>query len=221
MKKKIIAILVFALSLYQEGSAQVLDIISLITDKVVKAIDLKVQELQNHTINLQIIQKQTENELSRQNLKEIGDWVEKQKDLYRDYYASLKQVKPLIAGGQNILRVVQQQKELSALYELASSKTKLDSRLTEKERTGTINQYTAILDESTKNLNRLQQTISSNSIQLSDADRIKLINQYANQLDGLLYKLQTMYSRNQQISLQRARDQDEINAIKQLYGLQK
>lgn len=221
MKKKIIATLIIALSLYQEGSAQVLEIIGLITDKVVKAIDLKVQELQNQTINLQIIQKQTENELSRQNLKEIGDWVEKQKDLYRDYYASLKQVKPQIAGGQNILRVVQQQKELSALYELASSKTKLDSRLTEKERTGTINQYTAILDESTKNLNRLQQTISSNSIQLSDADRIKLINQYANQLDGLLYKLQTVYSRIQQVSLQRARDRDEINAIKQLYGLQK
>ena len=221
MKKKIITILFFALSLYQEGSAQVLDIIGLITDKVVKAIDLKVQELQNQTINLQIIQKQTENELSRQNLKEIGDWVEKQKDLYRDYYASLKQVKPQIAGGQNILRVVQQQKELSALFELASSKTKLDALLTEKERTGIINQYTAILDESTKNLNRLRQTISSNSIQLSDADRIKLINQYANQLDGLLYKLQTVYSRNQQVSLQRARDQDEINAIKQLYGLQK
>jgi hypothetical protein len=221
MKRKVIIILVIALSFYQRGSAQVLDIIGIVTDKVIKAIDMKVQELQNQTINLQIIQKQTENELSRQNLKEIGDWVEKQKDLYKDYYASLKQVKPLIAGGQNILRVVQQQKELSALYELASSKTKLDARLTEKEKTGIISQYTAILDESTKSLSRLQQTISSNSIQLSDADRIKLINQYANQLDGLLYKLQTVYSRSKQVSLQRARDQDEINAIRQFYGFQK
>ena len=59
--------------------------------------------------------------------------------------------------------------------------------------------------------------ISSNTIQLSDGDRIKLINQYANQLDGLLYKLQTIYSRSQQLSLQRAKDEEETKHMKQLY----
>lgn len=220
MKKKLVVTLFFTISIYAIADAQVLELVGLITDKVIKAIDLKVQELQNQTINLQIIQKQAENELSRQNLSEINNWVEKQKDLYKDYYASLKQVKPVIAGSNQVLKIMQQQKELATLYHLASSKTRLDNHFTEKEKTGISNQYSNILDESTRNLHRLVQTVNSNTIQLSDADRIKLINQAGNLLEGLLYKLQTIYSRSQQVSLQRAKDQDDINTIKQLYGLQ-
>ena len=219
MKKRLLLIAFIFITGYSSADAQIIDIIIILTNKVVKAIDLKIQELQNQTINLQIIQKQAENELSKQNLSEISDWVEKQKNLYKDYYASLKQVKPLIAGGQNISRLVQQQKELFGLYELASSKTKLDIHLTEKEKVGTLSQYATILDESTKSFAQLKQTISSNTIQLSDGDRIKLINQYANQLDGLLYKLQTIYSRSQQLSLQRSKDETDSKTIRDFYGL--
>ena len=219
MKNKLLLFSFIFAPCFSSANAQVIDIIGLLTDKVVKAIDLKIQELQNQTINLQVIQKQAENELSKQNLSEISGWVEKQKDLYKDYYASLKQVKPLITGSQNIARIVQQQKEITGLYEMASSKTKLDAHLTDKEKTAILSGYTAILDESTKNFTQLKQAISSNTIQLTDADRIKLINQYANQLDGLLYKLQTIYSRSQQLSLQRAKDETESKAIRDFYGL--
>jgi hypothetical protein len=48
----------------------------------------------------------------------------------------------------------------------------------------------------------------------TDAERMKLITQSANQLEGLLYKLQTLYSRNQETSIKRARSKEEIETIK-------
>ena len=80
------------------GKAQILvaDVIKQGVTKVIKAIDLKVQRLQNQTIWLQNTQKVIENSMSELHLNEITDWVQKQKDLYSDYYKGLAEVKSVI-----------------------------------------------------------------------------------------------------------------------------
>ncbi|PHK25219.1 conjugal transfer protein TraI, partial [Nostoc linckia z16] len=70
--------------------------------KVIKAIDLKIQKLQNKTIQLQNVQKQIENTLSKLKLDEISDWAQKQKDLYSKYYNELKEVKAIVSQYQRI-----------------------------------------------------------------------------------------------------------------------
>ncbi len=67
-----------------------------IISKVVKAIDLKVQRLQNETLVLQNVQKIIENKLYALKLAEISDWSLKQKELYRNYFDELKRVKPAV-----------------------------------------------------------------------------------------------------------------------------
>ncbi|HNU47553.1 MAG TPA: conjugal transfer protein TraI, partial [Bacteroidia bacterium] len=57
--------------------------------KVIKAVDLKIQRLQNKTIWLQNAQKTLENKMSQLKLTEIRDWVQKQKKLYEDYFQEL------------------------------------------------------------------------------------------------------------------------------------
>ena len=52
--------------------------------KVIVAVDLKIQRLQTKTIWLQNAQKVVENKMSKLKLKEISDWVQKQKDLYQN-----------------------------------------------------------------------------------------------------------------------------------------
>src|SRR5699024_1396635 len=64
--------------------------------KVIKAVDLKIQRLQNKTIWLQNAQKTLENTMAKLKLKEISSWVSKQKTLYQDYYQELWKVKMLI-----------------------------------------------------------------------------------------------------------------------------
>ena len=53
--------------------------------KAIKAMDLKIQKLQNKTIWLQNAQKEIENMLSKVKLDAISDWAKKQKELYQKY----------------------------------------------------------------------------------------------------------------------------------------
>src|SRR5476651_2339235 len=72
------------------------EVIKLTITKVIKAIDLKVQRMQNQTIWLQNAQKVLENELSKLKLAEIAGWSGKQQQLYGNYYSELGQIKSYI-----------------------------------------------------------------------------------------------------------------------------
>jgi hypothetical protein len=88
--KKLLAItglvLCFLILPIQKTRAQIpiAEIIKAAVTKVIKAVDLKVQRLQNKTIWLQNAQKTLENKMSQLKLTEIKDWVEKQRKLYDD-----------------------------------------------------------------------------------------------------------------------------------------
>ena len=63
---------------------------------VVKAIDLKVQQLQNETLVLQNLQKIIENKLHLLKLAEISNWSQRQKDIYQQYFDELKNLRPAL-----------------------------------------------------------------------------------------------------------------------------
>src|SRR4051812_3810406 len=90
-----LVILFIAVIPSQRVNAQmaIIDIIKEGVKKVIMAVDLEVQRLQNKTIWLQNAQREMENVLSQTKLTEISDWVQKQKDLYGDYFNELWQVK--------------------------------------------------------------------------------------------------------------------------------
>jgi hypothetical protein len=219
MKKYLIVVTFLFASALQPANAQVFEVIKLITEAVIKAIDLKVQRLQNQTINLQVMQKQMENSLSKNSLDEIGHITEEQKDLYKNYFASLKQVKQTISQSAAVIKVLQPQKALVVLYNIAVSNSNKDTHLTPMEKSAFTKACVTLVDDGATTINILEQTLKNNYIQATDAERLKLIMQSANQLEGLLYKLQTIYNRQQQMSLQRAKSEKESQMIKDLYGL--
>ena len=92
--EKAIKSLVFGCCLFFaiSGNAQV-PIVGTVISKVVKAIDLKVQELQNEVLLLQNAQKLVENKLHELKLAEIAGWTQKQKELYEQYFAELQEIK--------------------------------------------------------------------------------------------------------------------------------
>ena len=83
----------------------IVDVIKTGIKKVIKAIDLKVQRLQNQTIWLQNAQKVVENQLSKFKLDEISDWTERQRKLYAGYYDELVKVKTMISTYQRIKEI--------------------------------------------------------------------------------------------------------------------
>src|ERR1700741_876109 len=95
--KKILLILLLFVSISSTAQFPIAAIIKAGIKKVIVAVDLKIQKLQNKTIWLQNAQKVIENQLSKLKLTEISDWVNKQKELYKDYFDELKKVKNAIS----------------------------------------------------------------------------------------------------------------------------
>src|SRR5688572_5162537 len=101
--------------------------------KVIKAIDLRIQRLQNRTIALQNAQKAVENTLSKVKLQEISEWVEKQRSLYKEYYDELWKVKNLIAYYHRVKEITTKQVNLVNQYKHAFELFKRDQNFTADE----------------------------------------------------------------------------------------
>ena len=202
-----------------EAQIPVLEIIKEGVKKVIKAVDLKIQRLQNKTIWLQNAQKTLENKMQELKLGEISGWVEKQRKLYADYYEELWKVKSAIAYYQKVKDIIEKQVQLVNEYKQAYALFKRDKHFTidDIDYMGKI--YLGIMDESLKNLDQLYLVINSFATQMSDAKRLELINNAGNNIEQNLTDLRQFNNQNVRLSLQRAKDQLEIDAVKALYGL--
>ncbi|MEJ7829434.1 MAG: conjugal transfer protein TraI, partial [Segetibacter sp.] len=80
--------------------------------------------------------------------------------------------------------------------------------------------YTGILDESVKNLDQIFLVINSFATQMSDARRLEIINAAADQIEINYNDLKAFNQQSILLSLQRAKAQNDVDAVKKLYGLQ-
>lgn len=197
----------------------ILEIIKAAVKKVIKAIDLKIQRLQNKTIWLQNAQKTLENALSKLKLDEIADWTEKQKEQYRKYYEELGHVKAIISYYQRIRDITKKQLRLVDEYKRAWSLIRQDSHFTADEIEYMGKVYSGILDESLKNIDQINLIIKSFITKMSDAKRLELINSAADQVDANYLDLVQFNRQNTLLSLQRAKTEREVQTVKKLYGL--
>jgi hypothetical protein len=187
--------------------------------KVVKAVDLKVQRLQNKTIWLQNAQKVLENKLSKLRLGEISDWSEKQRNLYKDYFDELKKVKTAITYYHRIKDIGVKQSKILKAYQQAWDLTKQDANFTPKELIYISNVYSGILDASIKNLDGVMLVITAFQTQMSDAERLEIIRDAADHIDTNYFDLMRFNRENIQLSISRSKSSSETDQIRQWYGL--
>lgn len=197
----------------------ILEIVKTAVKKVIKAIDLRIQRLQNKTIWLQNAQEKIENTLSKLKLDEISNWTEKQKDLYKGYYEELAKVKSIITYYQRIKDITKKQTRLVDEYERAWDLIRRDSHFKDYELEYMEKVYNGILSESLKNIDQIFLIIDSFTTQMSDLKRLEIINNAADQIDANYDDLTLFNQQNMMLSLQRAKSADEVKAVKQFYGL--
>lgn len=197
----------------------ILEIIKAAVKKVIIAVDLKIQRLQNKTIWLQNAQKALENAMSKLKLDEISDWTEKQRTLYKDYYEELAKVKSIITYYQRIKDIIRKQVRLVEEYQRAWGLFRLDKHFTANELDHMANVYSGILDETDKNTDLIFLAIKSFQTQMSDAERIEIINKAADQVDENYNDLTRFNQQNAILSLQRSGSRYDVDVIKKLHGL--
>lgn len=216
------AFLVFAPAISFEAKAQiaVLEVIKAGVKKVIQALDLQIQRLQNKTIWLQNAQKVLENQLSKLKLTEIADWTNRQKELYGKYYQELQKVKSAISYYQRIKTVTQKQVSLVNEYKQAYNLFRQDKHFTPAEVDYMGKVYTGILEASIKNLDLIVLVTSSFKTQMSDAKRLELINAAGERLDENYSDLKQFNNQNIGLSLQRSKSEQDIQSALKLYGIQ-
>ncbi|HWZ35203.1 MAG TPA: hypothetical protein VNW51_03545 [Mucilaginibacter sp.] len=194
-------------------------VISSTVGRVIRAIDLEVQRLQNQTIWLQNAQKALENQLSKLKLAEISDQTQKQKELFDNYYTELQTVKSIIAYYERIKDMTEKQASLVSQYNHAWNLLKSDRHFSTSELEYMQKVYSGILQESVKNLDEILVVINSFKTQMSDAKRLELIDQSADRIDTNCSDLKKFNNQNYMLSIQRAKDENEVLSLKKYYGI--
>lgn len=223
LKVTLSVLLAVSITIFSTPKAQaqiaIAEAVKLTVTKVIKAVDLKVQRMQNETIWLQNAQKVLENELSKLKLTEISGWTADQKQLYSSYYAELGKVKSIITYYQRIKEVTLKQAALIGQYKRAWGLFQKDQHFRPEELSYMQKVYSGILDASVQNLDQLLLVINGFKTQMSDAQRLELINHAGDQLDINYSDLQQFNNQNIRVSLQRSRDAADTRLIKALYGI--
>jgi len=195
------------------------EIIKAAVKKVIKAVDLKIQRLQNKTIWLQNAQKTLENKMSQLKLNEIKDWVEKQRKLYDDYFQELWKVKTALVYYQRVKDIIQQQVQLVNEYKGAWALFKQDKNFTPEELDYMFNIYTGMMDESLKGVDQLFLVVNAFTTQMSDGKRLEIINTVADNIEQQFVDMKEFNNQQKLLSLQRAVEKNEIEYVKRLYGI--
>jgi hypothetical protein len=216
-----LALLTMTVTPTQEAKAAIpiAQIIKEAIKKVIKAVDLMIQRLQNKTIWLQNAQKVLENKLSQLKLTEIADWTEKHRKLYKEYYDELWKIRNTLAAYARIREIINKQVRIVNEYKRAWAMVSKDKHFTESEIDYMYRVYKGILGESVRNIDQILLVINSFKTQMNDAQRLAIITQAGDRVEQNLVDLLEFNMNTYQLSVNRSRTQFEVNRVKKLYGI--
>jgi conjugation system TraG family ATPase len=201
------------------ASAQLFEIVDEAIKAALEEADLRLQRLETQTLWLQNTQKELENEMADGLLDEITGWVQQQEDLYQGYYTELWKVKTVFTTYSRTAATISRQLQLVKDLEQATAAARSDPHFSAAELTHILTVYNGILEASIRNVGRLAGVLTGFSTQMDDAGRLRVIDETAGDIDRNYAALRGFSQENQLLSLQRAKDQADIQTIKALYGL--
>jgi len=202
------------------ASAQILDLIEAAVKEALVTADLKIQRQQTQTLLLQNAQKALENTMQSELLDDITSWVQQQENLYSEYYQELWQVKSALSAYSKVRYLISRQAQLVKEYQQSWALVRQDPHFSTAEISHIANVYTGILNESLRNIGELTLAIKAFATQMDDAGRLRLIDETGSRIDRNYNDLRRYTQENTLLSLQRAKDQQNLQTIRTLYGLQ-
>ncbi|MEO8172961.1 MAG: hypothetical protein ABI581_07755 [Sediminibacterium sp.] len=202
--KKIKLIIVLFIFCTANAHAQSIDPVSLIIAKVIKAIDLQVQKLQNQTIWLQQAQQLAENELSKVKLGEIADWQNKQKELYADYFQELNTVKNVVKSLPQVKQILNMQAQIVTEY------NRFTKDIVQQP------SFDELLLLSRDIVKSLQQVISGSTLSMKDADRAMFLCTLRDAMNECLDSIKALNKQQVRLTASKLRMQTDLQFLKKL-----
>ncbi|WP_313260656.1 conjugal transfer protein TraI [Sphingobacterium sp.] len=186
--------------------------------RVVRAVDLRVQRLQNRTVWLQNAQKVLENSLSKLRLQEISEWTQKQTEQYRDRYQQFSQVRSAISDIQEVRQIVKVQLGLVREYQRVWDLLQGDPVFSPHELEHMEMVYAGILEQSIANIDQIRLVMASFQLSMADGQRMKLIGKASRAIYSNYGELVTFNRQNLVLKAQRAGERNQIESVRKLYN---
>lgn len=212
-----VGILIFAPVTNTYGQLAIAQIIQAGIKRVIKAVDLRIQRMQNQTLWLQNAQKEIENSLSKLRLKEISDWSERQKELYSNYYQELTKVKSVIRYYRKITQMADLQKSILQEYRIAWNSIAVEPLLSVSEKAFIKQVHQGILQECLENFDLLALIVESFLTQMTDAERIILIEQAHQRIERNYLDMKAFNQQNTLLRLNRKKSEQEVQQLRKMY----
>jgi len=140
-------------------------------------------------------------------------------NLHATFLNGLNAVSPAVANYGRIADIVLQQANLVTEYKRYQQQFKQSGSFNATELGYMANVYVTLLQQSLQNLSRLTDILMAGKLRMSDAERLKAIDKiYADSSDQYAF-LQSFDRQGVVLSLQRSKDLNDTQTLKQLYGL--
>ncbi|MDB5004432.1 MAG: hypothetical protein JWQ34_2657 [Mucilaginibacter sp.] len=138
-------------------------------------------------------------------------------DLHNVYLTGLMAVSPSVRNYGRVAEIISQQASLVSEYKRANNNFRQSGSFSADELSYMSNVYSRLINQSLDNLDELNTILTANKLRMSDADRIKAIDRlYVTSSDQLGF-LRSFNRQSMVLSLQRAKDSNDLNTLKKLH----
>jgi hypothetical protein len=139
--------------------------------------------------------------------------------LHKVFLDGLLEVSPAVKNYKRVAAIINYQVQLVKEYKTAFKRFKQSGWFNAKEIDYLGNVYEQLFNRSVKNLDDLLTVITSSKLRMSDDERLAAIDKiHADMQDKLLF-LRSFNNSNMVLSLQRAKETQEVEQLELIYGL--
>jgi len=140
-------------------------------------------------------------------------------DLHKAFLDGLLAVGPEVKGYYKVMQIIGDQSRLVKEYKSAFSRFRSDPHFSAAELAYMGEFYGELFDGSLRTLDDLITVLTDGELRASDEERLKQIDALGADMQNRMRVLEQFNNSYEMLSLQRAKDQTDVDRIKQWYGL--
>jgi hypothetical protein len=140
-------------------------------------------------------------------------------NLHKAFLDALMAVSPAVQNYSRVVDIINAEYSIVSEYKAAYSKFRADGHFTIQELDYMNSIYTNLFDKSLSCLGELTMVITANQLRMPDAERLRAIDRVYADITGQLSLLRTFNNNTSIQAIQRAREANDVETLKGIYGI--
>jgi hypothetical protein len=140
-------------------------------------------------------------------------------NLHKAFLDALLAVSPAVQNYGRVVEIVNAEYSIVSEYKAAYSKFSADGHFTIQELDYMNSVYTNLFNQSLSCLGELTMVITADQLRMSDAERLRAIDRIYTDITGQLGLLRTFNNNTSIQAIQRAREANDVQTLRSIYGI--